>query len=108
LSKAEEGGIIELFRDACVPYNGEKSDGYAEAGGQGIMEKISLKVGKTFCDGCSMALRRFIGHMDGIEHIDIEAGRVAISFDEAKITEEDLIRIAKDSIEKLGYNLDEP
>ena len=69
------------------------------------MEKISFNVGKDLCDECSLALRRFIGHMDGVESIDVEEGKIAIAFDKAKITEAKLSRITKDSIEKLGYRL---
>lgn len=69
------------------------------------MEKIYFNVGKTFCDECSLALRRFIGHMEGVESIDVEEGKVAVVFDRGKITEEDIARITKDSIEKLGYKL---
>jgi copper chaperone CopZ len=64
------------------------------------MEKFTLNVEKMFCEECSLALRRFIGHMDRVESIDVEEGKVAITFDEAKITEEDLSRITKESIEK--------
>ena len=69
------------------------------------MEKITLNVEKMFCEECSLALRRFIGHMEGVESIDVEEGKVAVAFDEAKIAEEELSRITKDSIEKLGYRL---
>ncbi|KAF0145706.1 MAG: hypothetical protein FD156_681 [Nitrospirae bacterium] len=34
------------------------------------MEKISFNVGKTFCEECSLALRRFIGHMEGVSYDD--------------------------------------
>ena len=66
------------------------------------MEKISFNVEKSFCDECSIALRRFVGHMEGVESIDVEDGKVAIAFDKAKITEEALAGIIKDSMEKLG------
>jgi copper chaperone CopZ len=69
------------------------------------MEKITLNVEKMFCEECSLALRRFIGHMEGVESIDVEAGKVAIAFDEAKITGEELFRITRDNIEKLGYKM---
>ena len=69
------------------------------------MEKISFDVGKTFCEECSLALRRFIGNMEGVESIDVEEGEIAVVFDREKITKEELDRITKDSIEKLGYKL---
>jgi copper chaperone CopZ len=69
------------------------------------MEKISLNVGKHFCEECSMALRRFIGNVEGVESIDVEEGEIAVAFDQEKITKEELVRITKGSIEKLGYKL---
>jgi len=70
------------------------------------MAKIALNVEKHFCEECSLALRRFIGNVDGVESIDVEEGKVAVEFDEAKITEEELSRITRDSIEKLGYKIE--
>jgi len=71
------------------------------------MEKITLNVEKNFCEECSLALRRFIGNMEGIESIDVEDGKIAVVFNEAKITEEEISRITRDNIEKLGYKLEE-
>jgi copper chaperone CopZ len=70
------------------------------------MKKVSFKVEKNFCEECSLALRRFIGNMDGVESIDVEEGKIAVSFDGEKITEEKLSILTKDSIEKLGYKLE--
>jgi len=41
------------------------------------MEKLALNVENIFCEECSQALRRFIGHIDGVESIDVEAGKIA-------------------------------
>ncbi len=71
------------------------------------MEKLLLNVEKHFCEECSLALRRFIGNMEGVESIAVEEGKIAVEFDKTKITEEDLERLTKDSIEKLGYRLEE-
>ena len=71
------------------------------------MKKLSLNVQKEFCDECSLALRRFIGKMDGVNSIDTESGRIVIEFDDSKLTEEHLIKISRDSIEKLGYKLND-
>lgn len=60
---------------------------------------------KEFCDECSLALMHFIGNMEGVEAITAEDGKVAITFDEAKIPEELLLKLTKESIEKLGYSL---
>lgn len=72
-----------------------------------MMGKISLNVQKEFCAECTLALRRFIGKMDGVESVDVESGRIEISFDDLKIPASTLMKISKDSIEKLGYHLDE-
>ena len=69
------------------------------------MKTISLNVQKEFCDECSLALRRFIGHMDGVSSIDVEQGKIVIHFDDGKVTEEDLLKITRESIEKLGYKM---
>ena len=71
------------------------------------MEKLTLNVEKNFCEECSLALRRFIGHMEGVESIDVEDGKIAVVFDQKKTTKEELDKIAKDSIEKLGYKIEE-
>jgi copper chaperone CopZ len=71
------------------------------------MEKITLNVEKNFCEECSLALRRFIGHMEGVESIDVEEGKVAVVFDGSKISGEELTRITRDNVEKLGYKFEE-
>ncbi len=69
------------------------------------MEKRSFKVEEQFCDECALALRRFIGHMEGIESIDVEDKMIAVVYDPTKIPRERLDKIAKDSLDKLGYKL---
>lgn len=69
------------------------------------MNKISLSVQKQLCAECSLALRRFIGNMEGIESVDVENGKIVIDFDAQKIAEDRVKTIAHDSIEKLGYKL---
>ncbi len=71
------------------------------------MKKLSLKVQKEFCEECSLALRRFIGKMDGVNSVDAESGRIVIDFDDSKLTEEHIMKISRESIEKLGYKLNE-
>jgi hypothetical protein len=71
------------------------------------MQKIKFNMGKDICDDCSLALKRFIGHMEGVESISAEDGKLIIDFNDSKISMEELSRIAKDSIEKLGYKLRE-
>jgi hypothetical protein len=74
-------------------------------GGFIIMEKRTFKVEERFCDECALALRRFIGHLEGIESIDVENKMIAVVFNPAKMPEGRLDKIAKDSLEKLGHKL---
>ena len=69
------------------------------------MRKISLHVQKEFCDECSLALRRFVGKMDGVSSIDTENDEIVIDFDDSKIMEEDILKISRESVEKLGYKV---
>jgi copper chaperone CopZ len=69
------------------------------------MKSISIHVQKEFCDECSLALMRFIGKMDGVNSIDAENGTIVIDFDDSRIREEDVLKISRESIEKLGYRL---
>jgi copper chaperone CopZ len=72
---------------------------------EAAMNKISLRVPKELCVDCSLALRRFIGGMEGVDSIDVENGKIEISFDASKIAKDTLVKISKDSVEKLGYEL---
>ncbi len=70
--------------------------------------KVALfNVSNNLCGECSLALRRFVGGMDGVDSIDVEHGKIAVKFNEAVIDEEKLSKITKDSIEKLGYRIEE-
>ncbi len=69
------------------------------------MKNISLNVSKDICAQCSMALRRFIGKMDGIDSIDVGEGQVIINFDEDKMKEDFLRKLTNESMEKLGYKI---
>ncbi len=70
------------------------------------MANISFKVGSVYCYDCVMALKKFIGSLEGIQYIEmIGADKVYISFDPALIDEERLRQIVADSIEKLGFKI---
>lgn len=71
------------------------------------MKKAYFSVDKNLCVDCSLALRRFIGGLDGVDSIDVEQGKIAVSFDENEMDPEKLSKIAKDSIRKLGYDVEE-
>ena len=69
------------------------------------MKKAYITVQKEFCDECSLALMHFIGKMKGVDSITAEDGNIAITFDESEIPEELLLKLTRESIEKLGYNI---
>jgi len=69
------------------------------------MGKKLFKVEDQFCDECALALRRFIGHEEGVESVDVENKMIAVVFNSAKMPEERLDRLTKDSLEKLGHKL---
>ncbi len=69
------------------------------------MGKIILSVSSVICAECSLALKRFIGSIKGVNSV-IAVGRdILISFDSAEIPESEITNIAKNCIEKLGYVL---
>jgi copper chaperone CopZ len=69
------------------------------------MDKIALRVPKELCADCALALRRFIGGMEGVDAIEVENGQIEISFDASMITKDTLVKISKDSVERLGYKM---
>ncbi len=71
------------------------------------MKKTLFKVDTNLCAECSLALRRFVGGLNGIASVEVEQGKIAVTFDDATIDEDKVKKIAKDSIERLGYRLDE-
>jgi copper chaperone CopZ len=77
-------------------------------GGEEATMKVTLfNVSKNLCGECSLALRRFVGGMDGVASIDVEHGKIAVKYDEKIIDEDRISNITKDSIEKLGYRVEE-
>ena len=71
------------------------------------MKKALFAVRNELCAECSLALRRFVGGMDGVEPIEVEHGKIAVTFDETTVDEERISQITRDSIEKLGYRIEE-
>ncbi len=69
------------------------------------MKKAYLDVQREFCGECSLALMHFIGKMKGVDSITAEDGKVAIAFDDSEISEESLLKLTRESIEKLGYKI---
>jgi len=71
------------------------------------MKVALVNVSNNLCEACSLALWRFVGGMDGGESIDVEQGKISFKFDEKIVDEDGISRIMKDSIEKLGYGVEE-
>jgi copper chaperone CopZ len=71
------------------------------------MKVAYFNVSNNLCAECSLALRRFVGNMDGVESIDVERGKIAVRFNEVTIDEGYIQKITKESIEKLGYRIEE-
>jgi copper chaperone CopZ len=69
------------------------------------MKRLLVNVQKEFCEECSLALRRFIGKMEGVKEITTENGMIEIKFDDSLINKDRLLQITKESIKKLGYKL---
>jgi len=71
------------------------------------MKVAQFNVRNDLCGECSLALRRFVGNMEGVASIDVDQGKIAVTFDEKIIDEDRISAITKDSIEKLGYQIEE-
>ena len=70
------------------------------------MARLSFKVGSIYCYDCVIALKKFIGSLDGIESIEMTGEDcVDISFDASKISEEKLREVVADSSDKLGFKI---
>ena len=67
------------------------------------MKRTSIAVQKEFCGECSLALMHFVGKMKGVESVSPEDGRIVLTFEESLISEEELLEVTRDSIERLGY-----
>ena len=60
---------------------------------------------KEFCGECSLALMHFVGKVGGVESVSADDGRVVIDFDDLKIREEEVVRLARETIETMGYRV---
>jgi copper chaperone CopZ len=69
--------------------------------------KILFNVGTIFCFECVMALRKFVGSVKGISAVEIDEGMVSVEYDPAVVSEEKVDRIVRDSVERLGYRIQE-
>lgn len=71
------------------------------------MKKIRLKVQKEFCGECSLAIMRFMGHMEGVESVAAENGEVVITYDDSKVDGEKIEKIAIDGVKTMGYKMED-
>ncbi len=72
------------------------------------MKKTSFNVQKEFCLECQLAIRKFLPRLKGILSIETGDGIVEITYDESTVNEKEVLQIAKDSIERLGYKTVNP
>jgi copper chaperone CopZ len=71
------------------------------------MNFITLHVNRPFCGDCMFGLKRFIQGIDGVESAEIAGKAISIKFDESVMKKDTLKDIAINSIERIGYSLDE-
>ena len=72
------------------------------------MASINFKVGDVYCLDCVMALRNFIGKMNGVQSVDMKDNEeVLITYEPSRLNfdERELKKIVSDSIEKLGFKI---
>ena len=69
------------------------------------MKEAFLDVQKEFCGECSLALKHFMENMKGVESITAEEGRIKIIYDESRLSEDRVLKIARDSIDEMGYTI---
>ncbi len=71
------------------------------------MNTITLRVNRTFCGDCMMGLRRFIQGIDGVASVEIAGQAMTIMFDASVMKERTLREIAINSLERIGYSIEE-
>lgn len=69
------------------------------------MKTMCVPVQKEFCAECALALRRFIGGLEGIESIDVVDDQISIRYDEAFIKDDRLFAAVCENVERLGYKI---
>ncbi len=71
------------------------------------MSVITLRVNRPFCGDCMFGLKRFIQGIDGVASVEIGGQTISITFDESAMKENTLKKIAIDSIERIGYSIED-
>ncbi|OIR61862.1 copper resistance protein CopZ [Bacillus sp. FMQ74] len=67
------------------------------------MEQKTLQVEGMSCQHCVKAVETSVGELDGVSavHVNLEAGKVEVSFDADKVSVKDIA----DAIEDQGYDV---
>jgi copper chaperone len=65
------------------------------------MKTQDLTIQGMSCGHCVMSVKKELGKIPGLKVEDVQIGKARVSFDEAKITEQDLSK----AIEEAGYTL---
>lgn len=71
------------------------------------MKTVLYKIAQGRCLECSIALKRFIGGIKGVESVDVGHESVSVRFDEANANEDSIRKLTRDSIERLGFRIEE-
>lgn len=71
------------------------------------MKVIPFKIDQGRCLECSIALKRFISGIKGVESVDVGNGSISVQVDETKAEEDTIRKIVRDSIERLGFKIEE-
>lgn len=65
------------------------------------MKTVELKIEGMTCGHCAMSVKKELGKIPGLKVEDVQIGKTRVSFDDTKITEQDLSK----AIEEAGYTL---
>jgi copper chaperone CopZ len=71
------------------------------------MKIILFKIARGRCLECSIAIKRFIGGIEGVESVEVGKDSISIRIDETKTGEDRIRKIARDSVERLGFRIEE-
>lgn len=71
------------------------------------MRTLAFAVADRICDDCSLALRRYLGGLQGVGTVDVDGRNVAVMYDENVVSGEKVRTLSLESLEKLGHRLAE-
>jgi copper chaperone CopZ len=71
------------------------------------MAVVSFKVSNIQCYDCVLALRKFLGSLDGIQSIEMDGeDKIDISYDTSSFSEGRLTQVVYQSVDKLGFKIE--